>query len=104
VSTERRAPAFQVEVLTTGDCASWMGYSTQFVRNAIRQGVTAPDGTTAKLEAEATMSSLPARRRTYRIYRDNFTDFLIAIGWKRIPGQHATGHPGPASADGPRGS
>jgi hypothetical protein len=103
VSTERRAPAFQVEVLTTGDCASWMGYSTQFVRNAIRQGVTAPDGTTAKLAAEATVS-LRARRRVYRVYRDAFIAFLTAIGWSHIPGQHATVHPGPSSAAGPRGS
>jgi hypothetical protein len=86
-TTARRAPAFQVEVLTTRDCADWMGYSTQWVRQAITRGVTAADGRTLKLAADA--MSLTARRPTFRVYRDDFITFLTAIGWKRIPGQHA---------------
>jgi hypothetical protein len=81
--TARRAPAFQVEVLSTGDCADWMGYSREYVRRAIHRGVTAPDGTTLKLEAETARTG---PRRSYRIYRDAFIAFLTAIGWKRIPG------------------
>jgi hypothetical protein len=95
MSTERRP-----EALTTRDCAEWMGYTTQFIRNAITRGVTAADGTTVKLEAETTART--ARRKSYRVYRDNFTGFLIAIGWSHIPGQHAPVHPWPSSAAGPR--
>ena len=79
---------FGDEVLTARDCADWMGYSTEWIRRAIKTGVTAPDGTVVKLEAETV--SLTGRRRVHRIYRDDFITFLIAIGWTRIPGEHAT--------------
>jgi hypothetical protein len=81
------------DVLSVRDCAEWMGCSTEWIRRAIKTGVTAPDGTLVKLEAE-TLSGT-GRRRTHRVYRDEFIAFLTRIGWTRIPRPHATVHPFP---------
>jgi hypothetical protein len=82
------------EVLTARDCADWMGCSTEWIRRAINTGVTAADGAvTVKLVA-ATVSGT-GRRKFYRVYRDDFIAFLTAIGWSKLPGQHATVHPFP---------
>jgi len=79
------------EALTARDCADWMGCSTEWIRRAINTGVTAADGATMVKLAAATVSST-GRRRTYRVYRQDFIAFLTAIGWSKIPGQHATMH------------
>jgi hypothetical protein len=76
-------------VLTARDCADWMGCSTEWIRRAINTGVTAADGTTMVKLAAQTVSGT-GRRRTYRIYRDDFIIFLTAIGWSRLPGSHST--------------
>jgi hypothetical protein len=89
MSTEQRA--FQMEMLSTGDVAGWVGYSTQCVRHWINVGVTAPSGVTVKLEAATVSRS--GRRRSYRVSRQAFVSFLKEIRWPHIPGQHATGHP-----------
>jgi hypothetical protein len=83
-------PRWSVEVLTTRDCADWVGYSTEWIRRAINAGVTAPSGRTVKLEAATVRSG---RRRCYRVYREAFVDFLITIAWTKIPGQRVTVHP-----------
>jgi hypothetical protein len=81
------------DVLTVRDCAEWMGCSTEWIRRAINTGVTAPDRSTVKLAAE-TLSGT-GRRRTHRVYRDDFIAFLTAIGWSKIPRPSATVPPFP---------
>jgi hypothetical protein len=76
-----------VEVLTTRDCADWMGCSLEWVRHCINVGVTTPTGGTVKLAAAAVRTG---RRRLYRVYRDQFMAFLIALRWPRIPRPRAT--------------
>jgi hypothetical protein len=67
--------------LTTRACADWMGFSPDWIRAAIDEGVTVR-GHLVKLDAEIlTMNG----RRSHRVHLDAFIVFLTAIGWKRIP-------------------
>jgi len=68
--------------LTTRACATYLGFSDQWVRAAIADGVVV-HGTRVQLEAE--VLTFGSRRRIYRIHRDAFLDFLRAIGWSRLP-------------------
>lgn len=80
------------DVLKTRTCADWMGCSTEWIRLAIKTGVTAPDGRVVQLKA----ATMPGRRRpTYQIYRDDFIAFLTAIGWPKIPRPYALVPPFP---------
>jgi hypothetical protein len=84
-----------VKPLTTRDCADYLGFSTQWIRRAIAEGVTLRDGQIVKLEAEAL--TLPGRT-TYRIDSDQFAAFLVAIGRKHVPALvHVHDHDAPAS-------
>ena len=67
--------------LTTRECADWMGFSTDWVRAAIDEGVMI-EGELVKLEAETLTIN---GRRVHRIHLDRFVAFLQAIHWKRIP-------------------
>lgn len=67
--------------LTTRDCADFMGLSSEFIRQAIDDGVAVQD-TRVRLEAE---SLDLGSRRVHRIHLDAFITFLKAIGWKRLP-------------------
>jgi hypothetical protein len=67
--------------LTTRDCAAYMGYSREWVRRAITVGI--PVGA-ARVQLDAETLTLDGKRR-YRIHRDHFRTFLIAIGWSRLP-------------------
>lgn len=58
-----------------------MGFTTEWIRRAITEGVDVR-GHTVKLEAERLVS---ARRTHYRIHEDSFIAFLVAIGWKHLP-------------------
>jgi hypothetical protein len=71
--------------LTARECADYLGYTTDWIRRAIADGVPV-DGGVVKLEAERLSLT---RRTQYRIHEDKFTDFLIAIGWKHLPGRAA---------------
>jgi len=68
--------------LTTRACADFMGYTSEWIRGAIDEGVVVR-GTLVKLEAETIRHG--ARRRTYRIHADKFVEFLRALGWSRLP-------------------
>lgn len=67
--------------LTTRDCATYTGLTTEWVRAAITEGVVVR-GRLVKLEAETLTIN---GRRIHRIHGDRWVEFLIAIGWKRIP-------------------
>lgn len=67
--------------LTTRACADWMGFTTEWVRGAIDEGVSI-SGHVVKLEAETLTIN---GRRSHRIHLDHFRTFLRAIGWMRIP-------------------
>jgi hypothetical protein len=67
--------------LTTRACADWMGFTTEWVRAAIDEGVGV-GGRVVRLEAETLRLN---GRRSHRIHLDAFITFLQAIGWKRIP-------------------
>jgi hypothetical protein len=67
--------------LTVRDCADYLGFTTEWIRRAITDGVNV-HGVLLKLEAETLTFN---KRRTYRIHLDKFTQFLRAIGWKHLP-------------------
>jgi hypothetical protein len=67
--------------LTTRACADYVGFTSEWIRTAIDEGVVV-DGRVVKLEAETIVSG---HRRTYRIHVEQFIDFLQQIGWKRLP-------------------
>lgn len=59
--------------LTTRECAEFMGVSTTYIVEAIKDG---------KLQAER----IPSGRRTlYRIHEDDFIVYLRALHWSRLP-------------------
>lgn len=59
--------------LTTRDCADWMGLTTEFIRGAI-------DDQQLKAE-DVTING----RRVLRVHLDDFVDYLLRLGWKRLP-------------------
>lgn len=63
------------------DCADFLGFTSQWVRDAINTGV-AVDGAVVKLVAEVVSLN---GRANYRIYEHDFVVFLQAIGWKHLP-------------------
>jgi hypothetical protein len=78
--------------LTVSDCAYYMGLSSEWIRTAIREGVTV-HGRTVTLAAE----TIPhAHRTTYRIHEQQFLVFLQAIGWTHLPTHVGTPSPVPA--------
>lgn len=68
--------------LKVSDCATWMGFTQTWVRDAINQGVTTKAGARVKLEAETLSIN---GRNVHRIHVDAFVTFLKAIGWKHLP-------------------
>lgn len=76
------------EALRVSACARYMGVSANWICQAITEGKPAGvGGALVKLEAE----TIPGTARlTYRIYEDQFKRFLLAIHWKRIPGNGAS--------------
>ncbi len=70
-----------VRPLTARECADYMGFTTEWIRRAIVDGVTVK-GVPVHLQAETLEIN---GRRTYRVHMDQFTDFLQAIGWKHLP-------------------
>ena len=67
--------------LTARECADYLGFTTDWIRRAITDGVPV-DGGVVKLEAERLLLT---RRTQYRIHEEKFTVFLQAIGWKHLP-------------------
>jgi hypothetical protein len=67
--------------LSPQDCASYTGYTSQWVRDAINIGVEI-EGARVKLEAEVMTIN---RRTNYKIHPHKFSEFLQAIGWKHLP-------------------
>jgi hypothetical protein len=68
--------------LTTRDCADYMGLrNTDWIRRAITEGVRV-QGQVVTLDAETLLTN---GRHLYRIYEEQFTEFLRAIGWKHLP-------------------
>jgi hypothetical protein len=70
-----------VKPLTARECADYMGFTTEWIRRAIVDGVRVK-GELVRLEAETLEVN---GRRTYRVHMDAFSDFLQAIGWKHLP-------------------
>jgi hypothetical protein len=68
--------------LTTRACADYLGFTPEWVRQAIDVGIVVGDGRRVKLEAETVAIG---SRRTYRIHGDHWIAFLQALGWKRLP-------------------
>lgn len=68
--------------LTTADCAEYLGFTAEWVRQAIDDGVDV-DG--ARVRLAATVHTVGGRRRVYRIAFDDYLAFLRAIGWSRLP-------------------
>jgi hypothetical protein len=69
--------------LTTRLCADFLAMTTEWVRNAIDNGVTVPGRLLpVKLEAETLTIN---GRRVHRIHHDRFRAFCQDIGWARIP-------------------
>lgn len=75
--------------LRVRECATFMGLSPEWIRNAIDEGVLA-HGVRVKLEAETL--DLSGHKRTFRIHEHQFTAFLQAIGWKHLPRTNGNGH------------
>jgi hypothetical protein len=67
--------------LSTRDAADYMGFTPEWIRIAINEGVFA-GGARVKLEAESVQVN---GRRVLRIHVDKFREFLQGIGWKRLP-------------------
>jgi hypothetical protein len=63
------------------DCADFLGFTSQWVRDAINTGVDV-EGTRVQLVAEVVVLN---GRANYRIYEHDFVTFLQAIGWKHLP-------------------
>jgi hypothetical protein len=88
---DRRNPRNQHEVLggsratdpplTTRDAAEYMGFTTEWIRGAIDEGVRVRSQL-VQLEAETITIN---GRRVHRIHLDHFIAFLQAIGWRRVP-------------------
>ena len=77
----RPPPPAASRPLTSRECADWMGFTPEWIRCAIHEGVTVR-GKLVKLEAEAlTLNG----RRAYRVHQAAFVNFLIAIGCKHLP-------------------
>jgi len=68
--------------LTTRACADYMGFSPEWIRQAIEHGHSNQQGLTVRLEAETLTVN---GRRLHRIHLDEFIRFLKAYGWKRVP-------------------
>jgi hypothetical protein len=69
--------------LTTRLIADYLAMTTEWVRNAIDNGVTVPGRLLpVKLEAETLTIN---GRKVHRIHHDRFRAFCQAIGWARIP-------------------
>ena len=62
------------QMLTTGECARWMGVGTAYVRAEIIEGFLI-----------ANNIGKFAHRMDYRIYFPNFVAYLRARRWSRIP-------------------
>jgi excisionase family DNA binding protein len=60
--------------LTTRDCADWVGMGTDYIIDAIKAG-----------DLKAERFAKPGKRAQYRIHLDDFTEFLKAIGFSRLP-------------------
>jgi hypothetical protein len=59
-----------------------MGFhNTDWIRRAITEGVRV-HGQIVKLDAEMLLTH---GRHLYRIYEEQFAEFLRAIGWKHLP-------------------
>lgn len=83
--------------LKVSECADYMGVSAEKIRDAINVGVPVR-GARVKLDAEL----LPgAQRHTYRIHEHDFLAFLVAIGWKHLPGRRDAGLPADAQREAP---
>jgi hypothetical protein len=67
--------------LSTRACAAHVGFTSEWIRKAIVDGVDIGD---RRVRLEAETVTVNGRRR-HRIYRDRFRTFLTAIGWKRLP-------------------
>lgn len=68
--------------LTTRACADYLGFTPEWIRQAIDVGIVVGNGARVKLEAETLAIG---SRRTYRIHADHWLAFLQALGWKRMP-------------------
>jgi excisionase family DNA binding protein len=71
-----------VTPLTVRECASSLGVTTEWVRRAIADGVTAVQGHLVRLKADTT--DVNGRRIVTRVYRDQFKEFLDVIGWRYL--------------------
>jgi hypothetical protein len=67
--------------LNTREAADWMGLTSTWIRTAIDVGVMVR-GTVVKLQSDTLTTN---GRRSHRIYLNDFTVFLRAIGWKHLP-------------------
>lgn len=65
--------------LSTAECADVIGVSTDFIRDAIRDGHLAAD-----------RIDLPGKRPFYRVHEDDFVRFLVRVKWTRIPSRFAS--------------
>lgn len=80
---ERRTRPRQADrPLTLRECADYLGYSDEWVRQAILVGVVTADGAQVKLQTETLALN---GRRAYRIHESHFYTFLRAIGWAHLP-------------------
>ncbi len=61
-------------MLTTGQCARWMGVATSYLVSEIREGFLIANNV-GKM----------GHRHDYRIYFPNFVAYLRARRWSRIP-------------------
>lgn len=69
-----------------GECARWMGVTTDYIRGAIIEGVWSPRlERMIQLEAEFLPGPDAESRGEYRIFHDAFIRFLTDIGWSRVP-------------------
>lgn len=71
---------------TARECADYLGFTTEWVRRAITEGVLV-GGQLVKLEAEQIVVH---NRMHYRVHEGHFITFLRAIGWKRLPRRSET--------------
>lgn len=76
----------QTSPWSTRACADYLGFTPEWVRRAIDDGVTIAGGQRVQLEAETIVI---CGRRRHRVHRDAFVRFLRAIGWQRLPSESA---------------
>jgi hypothetical protein len=77
----RRASPTIDSPLTTRACADYLGFTAEWIRGAITDGVLVK-GRLVTLDAETVDVGA---RHVYRVHPDQFRAFLQAIGWKRLP-------------------